>query len=269
MEGAASSAAGSSAAGGNGNAGQPADVTAERAKIRELANAMETHADNVELLCPPFLCSGCKEQNGWQLHLGNTVRIELPEPLHDSFGAEITVHARPTDTIDSVKERVSAVLGVSVEQLSLSHVSVHGMQPLHSAATLQSGGVQDLDTLRLTFVDDVPPPPAESATGAWGVESAPPEEEDEWEEDAPTRPRRGARVVPPPERVVRMELPPSLRLAHVSSLSIATEGDAGDCARREARPASALLPNQLDRRSRATAERWNDPQGGGDAAALA
>jgi len=222
---AASSAAGSTAAGGNGNAGQ--QVSEEDAKaIRDLARTLRDKRDIVDLLSPPFLCSGCREQNGWQPHLGNTVRIKLPDDLLHSFGAEITVHARRTDTIDDVKARVSAVLGVPVEQLRLRHDSVHGMQPLHSAATLQSGGVQDLDTLRLTFVDDVPPPPAESATGAWGVESAPPEEEDEWEEVASTRPRRGARVVPPPACVVRVELPPSLRVAHSASLPIATKAKA-------------------------------------------
>lgn len=114
-----STVAGSSADVAVSEHGSAADVTAEREKTRELANATQMHADTVVHLSQPFLFRGCRQQNGWQPNLGNTVRIELPEAIHDSFGAQFTVHARPTDTIDSVKARVSALLGVPAAQLRL------------------------------------------------------------------------------------------------------------------------------------------------------
>lgn len=157
----------------------------ERNKIGELADAMETRAGMVELMSPPFACSGCGHQNSWQRHAGNAVRIKLQDELHDSFGTEITVHARlSTDKVGVVKEHVSAVLGVSAEQLELSHEDTGrgGPRILRSeAATLQSEGVQYLDVLTLTFSGSVTPP----------------------------------------ERVVSVELPPSLRAAHRSPLPIA------------------------------------------------
>jgi len=117
-------AAGSGAAGSDGEPVSEEEKT--RKKIRELADATEKYADTTKTddatvvqLSQPFRCSGCGQQNDWQQNLGNTVRIA--SELHDSFGAEFTVHARPTDTIDVVKARVSALLGVPAAQLKLSY----------------------------------------------------------------------------------------------------------------------------------------------------
>jgi len=122
-------AAGSGAAGSDGEPVSEEEKT--RKKIRELADATEKYADTTKTddarvvqLSQPFRCSGCGQQNDWQPNLGNTVRIELPSELHDSFGAKFTVHARPTDTTDVVKARVSALLGVPAAQLSLSMQTV-------------------------------------------------------------------------------------------------------------------------------------------------
>jgi len=66
------------------------------------------------------------------------------------------VHARlSTDTIGVVKEHVSAVLGVSAEQLELSHEDTGRGDP---RILRSETATQDLDVLMLTFSGDVAPP---------------------------------------------------------------------------------------------------------------